>query len=374
MLYEAHRTVTDCIVLVHRTEGGSALSKEQSEKLERRPALHLELARLEQMLVRCEVREDRQRAVEAAATAAPASTPPVAAVASTPTKECAVRTALDEPFEKVSNKKKIKPVKGKAISLEEFQKMVDVSEQAKHVPAPPAASASEKKTWKVPVHEESTNLGPALSSATAVGRTVLSPPSAKAPSPPPSASKPRSGSFGKSAAAPPTRPPSHTPADAKVEGTDARPRGLLLSDFLPSSSAKSSAVSTPTQAAKTTWSTPTPATPLAAAPTGKPMTFSEIQRSEEAARQASNMTALKGNSNPWYVERRPRGDSLEEVVRQQQREREEAEEVRKALLAVQEVEQREKEKQKRKSSVRKANKGGEGRGRAGGKANSAAKA
>lgn len=52
-----------------------------------------------------------------------------------------------------------------------------------------------------------------------------------------------------------------------------------------------------------------------------PVNFHELQRAEEAARQRSNITSLQGNSIPWYVERRPRAESLEHVIRQQARDR-----------------------------------------------------
>lgn len=66
----------------------------------------------------------------------------------------------------------------------------------------------------------------------------------------------------------------------------------------------------------------------------KPVRFSDIQRIEESARKASSITALQGNSSPWYVERRQRADSLEEVVRQQAWDRAEEEEIARAVAEI----------------------------------------
>lgn len=65
-----------------------------------------------------------------------------------------------------------------------------------------------------------------------------------------------------------------------------------------------------------------------------PVRFSDIQRAEENSRKTSSITALQGNSSPWYVERRQRADSMEEVVRQQAWDRAEEEEIARAVAEI----------------------------------------
>lgn len=110
-------------------------------------------------------------------------------------------------------------------------------------------------------------------------------------------------------------------------------------DFLPS--AKQTTPVTPPVKAGGWAASPTPppstcrsAPPAVAVAAAKPVRFSDIQRTEESARKASSITALQGNSSPWYVERRQRADSMEEVVRQQAWDRAEEEEIARAVAEI----------------------------------------
>lgn len=49
--------------------------------------------------------------------------------------------------------------------------------------------------------------------------------------------------------------------------------------------------------------------------------FSDIQKEEEQARLNSNMLELQGNNNPWFIQRRPRADSMEKLFQQQTEEK-----------------------------------------------------
>jgi hypothetical protein len=76
----------------------------------------------------------------------------------------------------------------------------------------------------------------------------------------------------------------------------------------------------------------------------KGRSLAEIQQQEEVARMQSNLSTLSGNSNnPWYVERRARAPSLDNVIQSEMREKEEAYELELALKAIAAAEKREKE-------------------------------
>ena len=47
------------------------------------------------------------------------------------------------------------------------------------------------------------------------------------------------------------------------------------------------------------------------------VSFSEIQNEEALIKAQSNITHLNGNTTPWFVERKPRAESLEEIIREQ---------------------------------------------------------
>lgn len=367
------------------------LSQDQKEKLARRPALCAELAHLEQLLVRSEHRERRAGGAQppapsglepdvalntgAAAVAVTKSkvlegkskpsenfsSPPI--VASVPTPATAAVDLKKPPTP--SSAKKGKRVKG--ISLEEFYRTggqaVDPAAAKKSVPTTPDSRGN---PWKVASAVTSGSAVdddyPTVSSATPTGRTVLSPPApspvlapaplqaaaapAKVPAVPSSSQSARPAAVSRLSALPsggsqsakssaPASPfttpskPINGPGIADLSaGSLPRTRNLL--DFLPSK--KGATVAEPVAISKPGW---TASPPVTSTQSAVKLSLSDIQRAEEEARRASNMEKLAGNSNPWYVERRPRAESLGEVARQQQREKEEAEEVHRALMAVQ---------------------------------------
>jgi len=85
---------------------------------------------------------------------------------------------------------------------------------------------------------------------------------------------------------------------------------------------------------------PTVSTPLLVA--SKPMkSLLEIQEEEEWTRKQSNVMNLKGHENKWFVERRIRTDSIEFVMKQQEIERQEELELQRALKQVDDMKSKE---------------------------------
>jgi hypothetical protein len=144
--------------------------------------------------------------------------------------------------------------------------------------------------------------------------------------------------------------PKATPGEATISEAR-RTRGLL--DFLPASGKKTlpAAAATPVPSPTKAWSAPTASTPTlskakfatssssstSSVPTSAkpaPISFSDIQKTEESARKTSTIASFQGNSVPWYVERRKRADSLEEVLRQQAWEKAEEEEIARAIAEI----------------------------------------
>jgi alpha-tubulin suppressor-like RCC1 family protein len=70
-----------------------------------------------------------------------------------------------------------------------------------------------------------------------------------------------------------------------------------------------------------------------------PKSLSRIQCEEESIRVNSNI-ALRGHENPWYIERRLRTDSFENIVERQLKESEEESRERAALLAILDTEKK----------------------------------
>jgi len=69
------------------------------------------------------------------------------------------------------------------------------------------------------------------------------------------------------------------------------------------------------------------------------ISFSAIQEEEERVKKNSNMASLKGNELcPWLLERRPRAESLEEVIKRQTREKEEEMEIQREIKKFEEME------------------------------------
>jgi hypothetical protein len=367
---------------------------EQKEKLERRTALCVELSQLEQMLVRCEYRElkatekestDREQRLQtpvdrlAAQSTLTPSKPSVAASESAqPTQRAAtaskastescvpgtVLASVDAEVKGIAAGKKGKRVKG--ISLEEFERLSAVPSAAKAnlAVATPSTAGTAGNPWKQskaavssPPAAEDT---PSISSITPSGRTVLSP----QPAVPVAAQL--------NAVVRPPVSPYVTPVKAPINAiretakespqTDVQARGRSLFDFMPAAVKGTPVPAPPAPTAKPGWTTPTavhtPTTPAKLSGSKPSTTFSDIQRAEEEARRASNMEQLRGNTNPWYVERRPRAESIGEVARQQLREKEEAEEVRLALLAVQAAQAKAKAEQEAKNKAMKKKSGG----------------
>jgi len=80
-----------------------------------------------------------------------------------------------------------------------------------------------------------------------------------------------------------------------------------------------------------------------------------IQAEEERERQASGFKDLGGNSNPWFIDRRPRADSLEHVIRLQQEEERERAEAAEAVAAVEAAKRAEKERAKERNARHRRN-------------------
>ena len=123
-------------------------------------------------------------------------------------------------------------------------------------------------------------------------------------------------------------------------------RTHALLDFLPG--AKTTVPLTPPAKSRAGWGTPPVSTAVVSRtdtsrnstgklPSKPALSLSEIQRAEEAARQASAVTSLRGNTVPWLIERRPRADSMEAVVRQQLWEKQEEEEIQAAIAEIERV-------------------------------------
>lgn len=71
-----------------------------------------------------------------------------------------------------------------------------------------------------------------------------------------------------------------------------------------------------------------------------------IQEQEEVQKRNSNTPRLKGNEIHWYVERKPRAQSLESLMVEQELERQEKLELELALKQIAEMEEREAQKSK----------------------------
>lgn len=123
-------------------------------------------------------------------------------------------------------------------------------------------------------------------------------------------------------------------------------RTHALLDFLPG--AKTTIPLTPPAKSRAGWGTPPVSTAVVSStgtshnsigklPSKPVLSLNEIQRAEEAARQASAVTSLRGNTVPWLIERRPRADSMEAVVRQQLWEKQEEEEIQAAIAEIERV-------------------------------------
>ncbi len=85
--------------------------------------------------------------------------------------------------------------------------------------------------------------------------------------------------------------------------------------------------------------------------------FLEILHQEEQDRLASNIPALKGYDIPWYIQRKPRNQRMEDLIAEQEREREEQAELELALKQIAAMEERESQKRvSQTSQVRKGHK------------------
>ncbi len=72
--------------------------------------------------------------------------------------------------------------------------------------------------------------------------------------------------------------------------------------------------------------------------------FLEILHQEEQDKLAGDIPALKGNDIPWYIQRKPRTQRMEDLIAEQEREREEQAELELALKQIAAMEERESQK------------------------------
>jgi hypothetical protein len=295
----------------------------------------VELAHLEQLLVRCQVRErneakaiastpETSEATAAGASVVPAEPLDVVEGAFKYVKIEKSSSSAETPAAGTGGASK-KNKRFKGVSLQEFDRLAVAATEAPKQPAPQVERKA--AAWKaVPVAAPVENnlppgdLSEARAKSTDSGITA-SVANAKISTPVKTAAPAKALQV----VVTPTKA-----VDNEPENTGPR-RAHSLFDFL-SPSAKAPLVPpappAPPVAVKATWSSsPATETVSAGAKAGTPTaSFSEIQRAEELARQTGNITALRGNSIPWLVERRPRAESMDAVVRQQLREKEEAEE------------------------------------------------
>ena len=266
----------------------------------------------------------------------------------------------------------------RAVSLKDILQEEEAAAAAK-------AKGGKKASWSEQQSTVALRTTP-LSAATPSGRTVLSPPTLSPALPSPafvhSAGK-AAGSVTVAAA----KEAASTPTAAMKEVTNQK-KGYDLSAFLTSSSPsvapiqkssssssidnlpnaplKAAASSQPSASSASCWATPIKTikavdgtqslNPVGIASSGKaPMSFSAIQEEEERARRNSAQANLKGNELcPWFVDRRPRAESLEGVMKQQSKQKEEELEIQRQMKLFEEMEEEEKtlkkKQQRRRSS------------------------
>lgn len=364
-----------------RTDKTFELSKEQKDKVQKRESLHQEMAHLEQLLVRCEVRERNSNSnnnnISSYSSASEEKKNKdesgdcfVLSSCTAAAAEVSICSAAQDALSPVEAKAVLSVPKkkkfSKGISLQEFNKVISSSgggvpanleSWGKAVPSSKQSSplvqrsaeqsASKPSPWK--------KISVATSRASATEHpSELNWESNGTALPQVAASSPSTTSTKAMLLTPNKNPPSASSAVTHQQSTASEILGgsprkaFALADFLPGSGSgrkASSVIATTPQSAqsqsKACWGSPAtiattpstrslsqaaasrpssaaaPAAALTPAPTLAPVNFSDIQRAEEAARQRSNIAALRGNNIPWYVERRPRAESLEHVIRQQ---------------------------------------------------------
>ncbi len=362
------------------------LSAEQKDKMSKKTELFAEYAHLEQLLVRCQVRERAAEkaqvedhcgvsaeAVDSTNTLAqatlhippsPSQQQPSPAIAAPAEKLSAPEKVLVSPASKCDSVPQVKSVKKgkvKGISLQEFNTILESSSAA----ASSRGSDKNSKVGKAPSDfaawgrsldaHKSTPAAPASATMSAGSSAwsvksvpvavavpeILTPNSKAAPAVPPVPPVPPAVSPAVSTESSLKKAPISTP-DAEF-GAPRRTRALL--DFMPATKSLTPATPSPVKAG---WAAASPAPSSAAKAASKvaasspmhavaPIRFSEIQRTEETARQSSTIATLQGNSRPWFVERHQRAASIEEVVRQQALDRAEEEEIARAVAEIDRV-------------------------------------
>lgn len=334
-------------LLSKQKQGEYKLTAEQEEKVSKRSLFQAELALMEQYNVRLEMRNKKQPSTPLAAdeiTAPPAKAP----LATVKVEATSLQSSISTSSEQKAPSKPV--VEKKQPSYQQWTSFTTTSSSSKSAVASEATStppAKSKKGW---------DISPAtLSSASASGRTVLSPTDPALPS--------------KSSA-----PVNHSVASSSSAGSPFTSASQFsttvnLDDLLNSKSRRKQQAPTtpPSVHASTptaTWKTSTPAASawsaskvpinVSAGTPGKtvssvaspaaPRTPSlmEIVAQEEKVRQNSTMATLRGNDIPWLVERRERAKSFERLIEQQREEAEIAEQMR--IFA--ELEEREKKLQR----------------------------
>lgn len=386
-----------------KTDDTLQLSVEQKDKMSKKSELFAEYAHLEQLLVRCQVRE---RAAEKApsedhssisgekadrgalhtaglpqptfTTSVPSTvsshTTPTVEKLLVPSPKPADRNAVDivsTSTEKATKQAKKGKVKG--ISLQEFNTILESSSN-RNVSSTKvtARTPGDYAAWGRSLDANKTTASVSLSATLPTSPTVWSGQTVPTPVALATDGQKVRGSNHKAASPAPSVPSvpavvipavsTDSPLKTlkKVPGTvpqvepSAPRRARALLDFLPAATAvaKGLAPATPPPAAKAGWAVTSPApsattkfvTPAKSAPAASattspitPVRFSDIQRTEETARQSSTIATLQGNSRPWFVERHQRASSIEEVVRQQALDRAEEEEIARQVAEIDRV-------------------------------------
>lgn len=330
-------------------EVGFSLSTEQKEKISKKQELFAEYAHLEQLLVRCEARE---RAISGEASPSPPEPAAVQPLAPTPMQTTPSAGIATAPLTTLPRAGKVpvtqettpaKKVKSKGISLKEFNMIVESTggKVPGNLSAEGRPAEAKSSPWGA---KPSAQVHPQTVTAESQTRILSAPLTLPTQCNAIPSGQARKGPIGDTLISPvstPTKQPIAAKAatsPALVTDLGAPRRTRALTDFLPS--AKQAPPVTPPPAKLAGWAaspTPLPTTSKFTPPVvavAKPVRFSDIQRIEESARKASSITALQGNSSPWYVERRQRADSLEEVVRQQAWDRAEEEEIARAVAEI----------------------------------------
>ena len=368
-----------------KVDSAYLLSAEQKDKMSKRKELFAEYAHLEQLLVRCQVREraggkaqpeDRSNvsAEEAHSTTTtttaqavfPLPTPATAASVTTGGSITLIEQLSVHEASRASPAPKSDPVpqvkyakkgKVKGISLQEFNTILESSSttassgNGKNTNTTGGKAPGDFAAWGRSLEASKVTTSTPASATLSAGSSVWGAKSA-----------PVAVVLSEANAAPPVPPPvfpavstesplKKAPISTSDTAVGAPRRTRALLDFLPAATASAKGLTPVTPpAGKGGWSaaspgasstakavTPTKAAAFSPSHPVTPIRFSDIQRTEETARQTSTIATLQGNSRPWFVERHQRAASIEEVVRQQALDRAEEEEIARVVAEIDRV-------------------------------------